>query len=430
MGICLHDLVEADNSSKCGSDNGAVNLNVLRRELFSLLSSSSFSPRTSNLSSCSQQGSTPSPKTIKGLKCSPEDIKCAKGKSSVVTMPKINVPVGAFSTKQPSAMRAYGGGGGGRRQSLSLSSSSVDAENQEPQPQRPRTSKTKSVKTKKDPCGADASQTKTKKFRHKSTCAKKDTAPQAMLFKDQLGEPSHAASTRLPGGAVCFAGDGGFKMATGNKPDSVKLMKKIEKGRKQRSKTLKFGSKKLKNMSSCEASSTSFKQDQFGQKKKKEEDGMEPCCVSNPNPNPNPLSPSPSPRSPLASVFESQTGQGSQAGGIALKQQQSPTFVGGPNSKGSFHPCAKRQPKSLKTGASPSDPFPIGPPTPQQRIKLFPKKVKKKGGVEAASKSLSKPTTSQTPLQWVIRKPFKIGSEVESANPRVKKRKKSARKSI
>ncbi|RXG69340.1 Cytosolic carboxypeptidase-like protein 5 [Armadillidium vulgare] len=429
LGISLHNLIEGSDSSKSPSA-ASIDINSLRTELYNALSNVGVSPRTSNVSSCSISGLTPSPKlgslkTTKDLKSSSEErtdkTPTSKSKKSLLT--KANSPGGTFSQKIGS-IYSYTGN---RRPSLS---STVDTENQEPLSPRIRSTKPKTVKNKKDTSIIDTTTVKTKKIRYKSS--KKLSSSQTLLYKE-IGEASHYSSDEKlssPKHNLCSP----IRLPSDIKSESSKLMKKIEKGRKPRTKTLKFGSKKFKNLASSESSSGSFKTDQFSKIALSESDDklggtlpIDSCCVSPPNPL--------SPRSPLASVFEAQTSQTSQASNLNLKQK-STSYVS--SSKSTFHSCAKRQPKAIKSIPSSSDRFSAGvPQATGQRLKLFPKKLKKKTttvGEVAPGKMLSKPTTSQPPLPWVIRKPLKIGGEMESSssvNPRViKKRKKSPRKSL
>ena len=337
----------------------------------------------------------------------------------------------------------------------------VDAENQEPRQlpegsRHPRPASTKkSMST-----GGMTSRTK-KSSKLKQSSPKKSNVARSLTFTE-LGESSHlgGGDLKLPvskmssnkhslTASVSLTPNLNVKLSISETPESSPLVKKVEKMRRQRSKGVAPGPKKLKISPSCsstpEDSSLKSKDTFYGLPSI---DNSEFKC--------NPLSPSQqesfypntqsplSPRSPLSSVCEPQASHSTPGLSVITTsascdvhlQPKSPVMV---TAKKVFHSPSKRSSKhTLKSLSKSMDRLPAVAGAAGERLKLLPKKVKKKVSARSVtdlsgniSSGSIKPATSQPTLEWIISEPPKaLGADIDIVAPKVKKRKKCNRKSL
>ncbi|XP_063882854.1 cytosolic carboxypeptidase-like protein 5 [Scylla paramamosain] len=341
----------------------------------------------------------------------------------------------------------------------------VDAENQEPRetsegPPRPRPTSAKKPMTP----GSLSPRCKPKSQKLKAPSPIKTGVSRSLTFTD-LGESSHISaeskmvSSKMTSSkhsltaSVSLTPNLNVKLSISDTPESPKLVKKVEKIRRQRSKGLASGTKKLKvcpsSSSSTEESSLKPKETSFYNLPSLE--ASERKC--------NPLSPSQegfyaagqsplSPRSPLSSVCEPQASQSSPGLSIITTaascdlyvQPKSPVVV--PSTKKVTKvlstPSKRSSKHTLKSLSKSMDRLPAVAGAAGERLKLLPKKVKKKVSARSVTdlpgtitSQTIKPATSQPTLDWIISEPPQtLASDLDPVPPKLKKRKKSSRKSL
>ncbi|XP_027233246.2 cytosolic carboxypeptidase-like protein 5 [Penaeus vannamei] len=341
----------------------------------------------------------------------------------------------------------------------------VDAENQEPReisegPTRPRPASAKKPVS----SSGLSPRCKPKASKVKSPSPKKAGVARSLTFTE-LGESSHlGGESKIPSSkmssskhsltaSVSLTPNLNVKLSISDTPESPTLVKKVEKIRRQRSKGLNSGTKKLKISPS---SSTSPEESTLKAK--------DPTYYSFPSLEPaerkcSPLSPSQegfygasqsplSPRSPLSSVCEPQTSHSSPGLSIITNtgpcdlhvQPKSPVVVSSSKkvTKVMSSPSKRSSKHTLKSLSKSMDRLPAVAGAAGERLKLLPKKVKKKvtaGSVTDLPGSIIspsiKPATSQPTLDWIISEPPQtLATEIEPVPPKIKKRKKSSRKSL
>ncbi|XP_076046739.1 cytosolic carboxypeptidase-like protein 5 [Oratosquilla oratoria] len=320
------------------------------------------------------------------------------------------------------------------------------------------------------------SHSKPKVPKPKTTCTTKQGVARSLTFTE-LGESSHIGCTdpKIPvakmtsskhslSASVSLTPSLSVKLSIAEAPESTPIVKKVEKIRRQRNKGLSGSTKKLKTSPSCSSGTedSGLKSKDVSFYSLPNIEGSERKC--------NPLSPSQegfypasqsplSPRSPLSSVCEPQTSHGSPGlGSITTtascdlpRQPKSPGMVTS-NKKVSkvLSSPSKRsnKPASLKTLSKSMDRLPAVSGTRGERLKLLPKKVKKKmspssvtdlplgpGSVTDLPSSISpdaiKQAASQPTLDWIISEtPHALNPDIETVPPKLKKRKKNSRKSL
>ncbi|CAL4241621.1 unnamed protein product, partial [Meganyctiphanes norvegica] len=331
-----------------------------------------------------------------------------------------------------------------RRHSWSLT---VDAENQEP---RDNPGGTTRVRTggKKSQGGGNGS---TKKKSLKKAASPKKVGVARSLTFTELGESSHisgdgagdakissskiSSSKHSLTASVSLTPNLNVKLSISDSPESPTLVKKVEKLRRQRSKGLgSSGTKKLK----MSPSSSSHNVDDPAIKAKDPAFYSLPCLeVGDGVRKCSPLSPSQegfygssqsplSPRSPLSSVCEPQASQTSPGMGVItttapidiLTQPKSPSLVttglvssSGKKVKVLTSPSKRSSKHNLKSLSKSMDRLPAVAGSQGERLKLLPKKVKKKLGARSVTDLSTnmvsvpsiKPTGSQPTLDWTIK---------------------------
>ena len=439
----------------------------LRAWLHHFLTSSSLSPRTTTSVGVNVNSSrTPTAKTTprgpttrqQQGKISIERLGTAV-KSSGNNGPRLGVPKQGSPSTPTSPRPGRNRSGKVRRHSWCMT---VDAENQEPHQMAERSSHMRPNSAKKSAStGGITSRPRTKNSKKQGT-SKKSNVARSLTFTE-LGESSHLTSTdlKLSGSKMATSKHGltanvsltpnlNVKLSISETAESPTLVKKVEKIRRQRSKGVNGGSKKLKTSPSCsstsEDSSLKSKDSFFGLPNIEGAEYM--CSPLSPSQQdtfyPNNQSPL-SPRSPLSSVCEPQASHSSPTGlGVITTsascdlhlQPKSPVMV---TAKKVYHSPSKRSSKhSLKSLSKSMDRLPAVAGASGDRLKLLPKKMKKKVGTRSVtdlSKNISssaiKPATSQPTLEWIISEPPKaLAADIDIVAPKVKKRKKCSRKSL
>ncbi|XP_050715046.1 cytosolic carboxypeptidase-like protein 5 isoform X2 [Eriocheir sinensis] len=340
----------------------------------------------------------------------------------------------------------------------------VDAENQEPReasegPARPRPTSAKKPTTP----GGLSPRCKPKSQKLKAPSPIKTGVSRSLTFTD-LGESSHIsaeskmASSKMTSNkhsltaSVSLTPNLNVKLSISDTPESPKLVKKVEKIRRQRSKGLASSTKKLKV---CPSSSSSTEESSL---KAKEPSFYNLPSLETSDRKCNPLSPSQegfyatsqsplSPRSPLSSVCEPQASQSSPGLSIITTaascdlyvQPKSPAVV--PTTKKVAKvlssPSKRSSKHTLKSLSKSMDRLPAVAGAAGERLKLLPKKVKKVSARSVTdlpgtiTSQAIKPATSQPTLGWIITEPPQtLAPDLEPDPPKLKKRKKSSRKSL
>ncbi|XP_064104893.1 cytosolic carboxypeptidase-like protein 5 [Macrobrachium nipponense] len=338
----------------------------------------------------------------------------------------------------------------------------VDAENQEPQ----ESSACPRPASAKKPMGSGSHSPRYKQKSPKIKSPPKKPGVSRSLTFTELGESSHLGSgeTKLASSKintckhsltanVSLTPNLSVKLSISDTPESPTLVKKVEKIRRQRSKGLNGGTKKLKISPSSSSSTeeTSLKGKDTSYYSLPSLEATERKC--------SPLSASQegffgaagqsplSPRSPLSSVCEPQASHSPPGLGIITTsapceihlQPKSPVVVTSPKKVPKVLSPSKRSSKhTLKSLSKSMDRLPAVPGAAGERLKLLPKKVKKKVAARSVTdltgtiaSPAMKPATSQPTLDWIISTPHQgLSSEIDTVPPKIKKRKKNSRKSL
>ncbi|KAK7070690.1 Cytosolic carboxypeptidase-like protein 5 [Halocaridina rubra] len=339
----------------------------------------------------------------------------------------------------------------------------VDAENQEPQEHAETSTCPRPVSAKK-PLGSGSHSPRYKQKVPKiKTSPKKPGVSRSLTFTE-LGESSHIGSgeSKLAGSKmntckhsltanVSFSPNLNIKLSISDTPESPTLVKKVEKIRRQRSKGLTSGTKKLKvsptSSSSTEEAALKGKESFYSLPSlDANERKCSPLSASQEGYYPAGQSPL-SPRSPLSSVCEPQASHSPPGLSIITTsascelhlQPKSPVVVTSPKKVPKVLSPSKRSSKhTLKSLSKSMDRLPAVPGAAGERLKLLPKKVKKKVSTRSVtdlsgtiSSPPMKPATSQPTLDWIISGPPQgLSSEIDTVPPKIKKRKKNSRKSL
>ncbi|KAG7163114.1 Cytosolic carboxypeptidase-like protein 5-like, partial [Homarus americanus] len=432
-------------------DSQYGNLGGVRTWLHHFLSSSALSPRTHITGTHTQR--TPASRPSNKL-----TVERLGGARSGATGPRLGPnrqgpPSTPASPRLPRSRSQRV-----RRHSWCLT---VDAENQEPQENPEGTTRSRPVSAKKPIASSGLSpRCKPKSPKIKTSSPKKPGVSRSLTFTE-LGESSHIggeakiASSKMTSSkhsltaSVSLTPNLNVKLSISDTPESPTLVKKVEKIRRQRSKGLTSGTKKLKI---CASSSSNTEEASLKNK--------DPSYYSLPGLEVNerkcsPLSPSQegfyaagqsplSPRSPLSSVCEPQASHSSPGLGIITTtascelyvQPKSPAVVTSSKkvTKVLSSPSKRSSKHTLKSLSKSMDRLPAVAGAAGERLKLLPKKVKKK----VAARSVTdlpgtitsqpiKPASSQPTLDWIISEPPQvISTDIDPVPPKIKKRKKNS----
>lgn len=466
------------------------NIAGVRSWLHHFLASSSLSPRTHNTGPHGAR--TPNTRPSGGkLQSSVERLSKSCGNSTRLSA-KQGSPNTPGSPRLPRSSRST------LRTRRHSWCPTVDAENQEPRDSPGGTARVRTGGKKSS--GGGNSSTKKKSLKKASGSPKKIRVARSLTFTE-LGESSlisghggtgegKISSSKISSSkhsltaSVSLTPNLNVKLSISDTPESPTLVKKVEKLRRQRSKGLgSSGNKKIK----MSPSSSSHNAEDSAIIKAKDPDFYSlPCLeVGDGGRKCSPLSPSQegfygssqsplSPRSPLSSVCEPQASQTftTTAPIDILVQPKSPSLVttGLVNSsvkkvKVLTSPSKRSSKHNLKSLSKSMDRLPAVAGSTGERLKLLPKKVKKKLGAGRSVTDLStkmagsipsikstgsqstldwtikptgsqdwtiKPTGSQPTLDWMISEPqLPRSSDIDSVvPPKVKKRKKISRKSL
>ncbi|KAK4306380.1 hypothetical protein Pmani_021791 [Petrolisthes manimaculis] len=457
LGVSLLDLVGGGNEwsrvphSQYGSVAG------VRAWLHHFLASSALSPRT-------QISGVQTPRTMPSRSSNKLMVERLGGARGGVSGPRLGPGRQGPPSTPASPRLPRSRGQRVRRHSWCLT---VDAENQEPPPEvtsgpsRPRpTSAKKSITS-----GGLSPRCKPKSQKMKSPPPKKPGVSRSLTFTE-LGESSNIsageakiASSKMTSNkhsltaSVSLTPNLNVKLSISDTPDSPTLVKKVEKIRRQRSKGLASGTKKLKI---CPSSSSSTEEATL---KSKESSFYNLPSLEVSERKCNPLSPSQegfyaagqsplSPRSPLSSLCEPQASQSSQGLGIITTtascdlyvQPKSPVVVTSTKkvTKMLTSPSKRSSKHTLKSLSKSMDRLPAVAGAAGERLKLLPKKVKKKVSTRSVTDLPGtitpqpiKPATSQPTLEWIISEPPQgLTTDLDPVPPKMKKRKKTSRKSL
>lgn len=455
LGVSLLDLV----GSCCGwsrlPQSQYGNLAGVRTWLHHFLSSSALSPRTHITGSHTPR--TPASRSSNKL-----TVERLSGARSSVSGPRLgpNRQGPPSTPASPRLPRSHSQRV--RRHSWCLT---VDAENQEPQENSEGATRSRPASAKKSIASSGLSpRSKPKSPKLKTQSPKKPGVSRSLTFTE-LGESSHLsseaklASSKITSNKhsltanVSLTPNLNVKLSISDTPESPTLVKKVEKIRRQRSKGLTSGTKKLKI---CPSSSSNTEESSL---KNKDSSYYSLPGLEVSERKCSPLSPSQegfyaagqsplSPRSPLSSVCEPQASHSSPGLGIITTavscdlyvQPKSPAIVTSSKkvTKVLSSPSKRSSKHTLKSLSKSMDRLPAVAGAAGERLKLLPKKVKKKVAARSVT-DLSgtitsqpiKPASSQPTLDWIISEPPQvISADIDPVPPKMKKRKKNSRKSL
>lgn len=454
LGVSLLDLVGGGSGWSRIPQSQYGNLAGVRMWLHHFLTSSALSPRT-------HITGPHTPRTPASRSSNKVTVERLSGTRSGAIGPRLGPNRQGPPSTPASPRLPRSRGQRVRRHSWCLT---VDAENQEPQESPEGTTRPRPANAKKPIVSSGLSpRCKPKAPKIKSSSPKKAGVSRSLTFTE-LGESSHLgggeakiASSKMTSSkhsltaSVSLTPNLNVKLSISDTPESPTLVKKVEKIRRQRSKGLTSGTKKLKI---CPSSSTSTEEPSLKDASYYSLPGLEvnerKCSPLSPSQegfystSQSPLSP----RSPLSSVCEPQASHSSPALGIITTatscdlyvQPKSPVVVTSSKkvAKVLSSPSKRSSKHTLKSLSKSMDRLPAVAGAAGERLKLLPKKVKKKVAARSVTdlpgtitSQPMKPATSQPTLDWIISEPPQaISTDIEPVPPKIKKRKKNSRKSL